>query len=79
MENWEGDLKISDVSLGMTRSEISHTSLARVLIQYPFLTLKVVWGIYYQALRLWMKRCPLYSHPKYREDAKLLEKQSGEQ
>jgi len=77
MENWEGDRKLFDVSLGMTRSEISHTSLARVLIQYPFLTLKVVWGIYFQAFRLWMKKCPSYSHPKYREDSKLLSKQPG--
>jgi len=77
MENWEGDRKILDVSMAMTRSEISHASLARVLIQYPFLTLKVIGGIYFQALRLWIKRCPFYPHPKYRKDAKLLAKQPG--
>ncbi len=77
MENWKGDQKFFDVSLAMTRTDISHVSLGRVLIQYPFLTLKVVWGIYYQAFRLWLKRCPFYSHPKYRKDAKLLAKQPG--
>ncbi len=77
MESWEGDQKILDVSLGMTRAEISHTSLARVLFQYPSMTFKVVWGIYFQALRLWIKRCPFYPHPKYRKDVSLSIQRSG--
>ena len=79
MENWDGNQKLLDVSLAMIRSKISHTSLARALIRYPFMTMKVVWGIYYQALRLWMKHCPFYSHPKFRKDSKILAKQFGEQ
>ena len=77
MENWDGDRKILDVSFAMSRAEISHTSLARVLIQYPFMTLKVVCGIYFQAFRLWIKRCPYFPHPKYRKDIPFSVQKSG--
>jgi len=31
------------------------------------MTVKVVAAIYWQALRLWIKRCPLYPHPDKRQ------------
>ena len=36
----------------------------KILIQYPFITVKVVIGIYWQAFKLWLKRIPFYDHPK---------------
>lgn len=36
---------------------------AKSLIQYPFMTVKVVLGIYWQALKLWLKKAPFYEHP----------------
>lgn len=39
------------------------TNFAKSLIQYPFMTVKVMWGIYWQALKLWLKKVPFYDHP----------------
>lgn len=33
------------------------------LIQYPFMTVKVILGIYWQAFKLWIKKAPFYDHP----------------
>ena len=55
--------RVFSASMRMRRREISGSSLARVLVAYPFMTLKIIGAIYWQALRLWLKRCPYYEHP----------------
>lgn len=45
------------------RREITGASLARVLIVYPLLTLRVLAAIYWQAFRLYRKKAPYYAHP----------------
>lgn len=65
MESWEGGMRLFDATLSMERLPITGCSLARVLLSHPFMTLQVVAGIYWQALRLFWKRCPFHSHPKH--------------
>jgi len=55
--------KYFDATLTLKREELSPRALTRVLIGYPALTTKVLVGIHWQALRLWLKRTPFYEHP----------------
>ena len=58
MQNLQADGKLFDATLDIRRREISAASLAKVLIQFPLMTLKVATGIYWQACKLWWQRLP---------------------
>jgi hypothetical protein len=64
--NQKGD-KLFDASLMIDRQPISSGSLAAALLRYPLMTMKVVTAIYYQALRLWLKKVPFHTHPGKKE------------
>jgi DUF1365 family protein len=52
-----------DAHLSLRRLPLNGASLARVLWRYPLMTAKVVGAIHFEALRLWLKRNPVYDHP----------------
>jgi len=52
-----------DATMALKRREISSTALAGILLQHPWMTAKVGLSIYWQALKLWLKRNPVYDHP----------------
>ncbi len=66
MECYRDEQLFFDAALDLSREEIGRASLSRVLIRYPFLTLRVYAMIYLQAFRLWRKGVPFYVHPKKR-------------
>ncbi|MFM9968204.1 MAG: DUF1365 domain-containing protein [Burkholderiales bacterium] len=63
MSNLKDGRKVFDATLTLERQPINSANLARVLFMFPFITLKVVAAIYWQALRLWIKRAPFHPHP----------------
>ena len=58
--------KMFDASLALQRRPINQQSLNRVLVRYPLMTAKVTALIYWQALRLLLKKVPVYPHPEKR-------------
>ena len=67
MANSRAGKRMFDASITLARAEITGGALASVLARFPFMTFKVMAGIYWQALRLWIKRCPVYRHPGKRQ------------
>jgi uncharacterized protein len=63
MQNLREQAPLFEATLDLERRSISSGSLAAALIRFPLMTLKVVAAIHWQALRLWLKRVPIFTHP----------------
>jgi DUF1365 family protein len=64
MIDYQGAEKLFDASLALQRREITRRSLTGVIMRYPVMTGKVISLIYWQALRLVLKKIPISTHPK---------------
>lgn len=53
-----------DATLALKAQPFTSRGLIRLLIRTPIMTVKVLTGIYWHALKLWVKGAPFYSHPK---------------
>jgi len=63
METARRGEKIFDATMALERKELNPGSLARVLTAFPFMTLKIILAIHWQALKLWLKGATVYDHP----------------
>jgi len=52
-----------DATMALKRREINAYSLAAILVQHPWMTARVALAIYWQALKLWLKKTPFYDRP----------------
>ncbi len=62
--NYSGDQRFFDVAMVLNRRELSRSAMIRTLARHPWISARVTQAIYWQALRLWWKRCPFHTHPK---------------
>lgn len=64
LANLQGDEVVFDARLELGRRAWSSAALRRLVLRYPIQTAQIGAAIYYQALKLWWKRCPVYIHPR---------------
>ncbi|MCG3171116.1 MAG: hypothetical protein CALGDGBN_02703 [Pseudomonadales bacterium] len=63
LENLQHGEKVFDATLSLRREPLDARALRRLLLRYPLMSLRVALAIHYQALRLWLKRVPIHTHP----------------
>jgi DUF1365 family protein len=49
--------------MSLKRVPLTDRTLLRMLLRLPFITLKVILAIHWEALRLWLKRAPFFHRP----------------
>jgi DUF1365 family protein len=64
MANSQDGTRMFTAAMKLNRRPIYGRSLASVLIRFPLQTFKIILAIYWEALRLWIKRCPVHAHPQ---------------
>ncbi len=64
MQNFQSGERKFDVSMLLERVPINGWSLNWILLRFPLMTVQVFAGIYWQALKLYFKGAPFYSHSK---------------
>jgi DUF1365 family protein len=67
MENYQQNEKLFAATLSLREQAVDSFNLARVLIRFPFMTLRIITAIHYQALCLWLKKVPFCPHPDKQE------------
>ena len=67
MNTLRGGGALFDATLTMERQPWTSTILTRTLLRYPWMTAKVITAIHWEAVKLFLKGVPVYTHPARRE------------
>jgi uncharacterized protein len=72
LENWQDNVKVMDATLSLVREPITPKSMNTILIRFPWMTVKVVTAIYWQAVKLWWKGVPIFDHPNPKDSEHMI-------
>jgi DUF1365 family protein len=64
MRNYQGAAQLFDATLNLRGQPVTSSSLMLALCAFPFMTLRVITAIHWQALKLWLKGVPFFGHPR---------------
>lgn len=67
IENTAADRTVFRAALNLDRVPLSRRTRWAMLGRAPLSTARITAAIYFQAFRLWRKRCPFYPHPKHHQ------------
>lgn len=62
LECWQAE-KQFDATLQMQAQPFTAKKLLWLLVKTPVMSVKVMFGIYWEAMKLWIKGVPVYDHP----------------
>lgn len=62
--------KVFDATLAMKSRDFTSSTLIKLLLATPVMAIKVMAGIYWHALKLWLKRVPIHDYLKYKTQNK---------
>lgn len=63
IDQWDAGGSLLRAAFAGRREVLSDGALLKLFLLYPLLTLKVIAGIHWEALKLWMKGVPLHKRP----------------
>jgi DUF1365 family protein len=63
---------VFDATMSLRPALVTAQEIRKTLIRFPLMTVKVASGIYWNALKLWIKGVPFYSHPNKSNKEKTL-------
>ena len=63
MKNFKDGNHVFDAKLSMDRTEMTKRNLLKSVFRFPFMTIKVVFWIHFQAFILWLRGATFYTHP----------------
>ena len=71
MENWQGDQRMFEADLALHRHPLDRAAVRRYILAFPWMSLRTLTAIYWQALRLLFKRTPVHDHTTCQGDLAL--------
>lgn len=63
IENWKDEQRSFIATMNLKLREATASNLNRTLFRFPLMTLKVIFAIYWQAVRLKLKGLKVFDHP----------------